>query len=55
YPRAQAVGGCAIHNALQDCVAGLKPNFDFLETTFKDPSWELDNMWDYFVRIERNL
>ncbi|KAJ7453413.1 hypothetical protein FB451DRAFT_1281210 [Mycena latifolia] len=55
YPRAQAVGGCAIHNALQNCVAGLKPIFDFLETTFNDPSWKLENMWDYFVRIERNL
>ncbi|KAJ7637785.1 hypothetical protein B0H17DRAFT_1106607 [Mycena rosella] len=54
YPRAQAVGGCAIHNALTNCVAGLKPNFDLLETTFDDPSWKLDNMWDYFVRIERN-
>ncbi|KAJ7901015.1 hypothetical protein B0H14DRAFT_1362814 [Mycena olivaceomarginata] len=55
YPRAQAVGGCAIHNALQNSVASLKPNFDFLEATFNDPSWKLDNMWDYFVRIERNL
>ncbi|KAJ7832964.1 hypothetical protein B0H13DRAFT_1653996 [Mycena leptocephala] len=55
YPRAQAVGGCAIHNALTNCVAGLKPNFDFLESTFNDSSWKLDNMWDYFVRIERNL
>ncbi|KAF7378457.1 Choline dehydrogenase [Mycena sanguinolenta] len=55
YPRAQGVGGCALHNALVNCMAGLKPNFDALETTFNDPSWSLDTVWDYFVRIERNL
>jgi hypothetical protein len=47
--------GCAIHNVLTNCVAGLKPNFDLLESTFNDSSWNLNNMWDYFVRIERNL
>ncbi|KAJ6495081.1 hypothetical protein C8R45DRAFT_986063 [Mycena sanguinolenta] len=55
YPRAQGIGGCALHNALVNCMAGLKPNFDGLETTFNDPSWSLDSVWDYFVRIERNL
>lgn len=55
YPRAQGLGGCALHNAEINVVAGLKPNFDSLQTTFNDASWSLDNMWNYFVRIERNL
>ena len=55
YPRAQGLGGCALHNAMINVVAGLKPNFNSLQTTFNDPSWSFDNMWNYWIGIERNL
>src|ERR1700753_3687869 len=55
YPRSQGIGGCALHNAMINVLAGLRPNFDFLESTFNDPTWSFDNMWEYFIRIERNL
>ncbi|KAG9123179.1 hypothetical protein FRC07_000143 [Ceratobasidium sp. 392] len=54
YPRASAIGGCTVHNAL----IHLRPHDYDLNTwadTFKDPSWSADNMRRYLTNvIERN-
>ncbi|KAJ3815181.1 alcohol oxidase [Lentinula aff. lateritia] len=55
YPRARAVGGSTIHNAMINIIAETKTDFDNLAATFNDSTWSRDNMQNYFKRIEHNL
>ncbi|KAK7006193.1 choline dehydrogenase [Favolaschia claudopus] len=55
YPRARAIGGSTIHNALINNVADTKNDFDSLATMFNDPTWSYTNMRNYFKQIEHNL
>lgn len=55
YPRARALGGSTIHNALVNVVTGTKDDFDSLAKMFSDDTWSFKNMWNYFKRIEHNL
>ncbi|KAJ3843490.1 alcohol oxidase [Lentinula raphanica] len=55
YPRARAVGGSTIHNALINIIAETKTDFDNLAAAFNDSTWSRDNMQNYFKRIEHNL
>ncbi|KAL0580776.1 hypothetical protein V5O48_001241 [Marasmius crinis-equi] len=55
YPRARALGGSTIHNALVDVIANTRPDFDGIAETFDDPSWSREHMQKTFKRMERNL
>ncbi|KAG6828259.1 hypothetical protein H0H92_008602 [Tricholoma furcatifolium] len=55
YPRARAVGGSTVHNAMINIIAGTRQDFDGLASTFNDSTWSRDNMQDYFRLIEDNL
>ncbi|KAG6915224.1 hypothetical protein DXG01_012643 [Tephrocybe rancida] len=55
YPRARALGGSTIHNAMINIIAGTRPDFDGLAQTFNDSTWSRENMQNYFRRIEHNL
>jgi choline dehydrogenase-like flavoprotein len=53
YPRAAALGGCTIHNALIT-IAGPDSDWDDLADYLGDDSWRSDRMRAYFQRMERN-
>ncbi|KAJ3930929.1 MAG: hypothetical protein NXY57DRAFT_267621 [Lentinula lateritia] len=55
YPRARAVGGSTIHNAMINIIAETETDFDNLAASFNDSTWSRDNMQNYFKRIEHNL
>ncbi|KAJ6620004.1 hypothetical protein B0H10DRAFT_1114433 [Mycena sp. CBHHK59/15] len=55
YPRARALGGSTVHNAMVNDIAGTERDFDNLATMFNDSTWSYDNMRNYFKRIEHNL
>ncbi|KAJ6546836.1 hypothetical protein B0H19DRAFT_1162702 [Mycena capillaripes] len=55
YPRARALGGSTIHNAMINVIAGTKTDFDGIADTFSDSSWSRSNMQAYFKKIEMNL
>ncbi|KAK7052487.1 choline dehydrogenase [Favolaschia claudopus] len=55
YPRAAAIGGCTIHNAMANNIGGLRGTFDKLAKMFNDNTWTRDNMQKFWVLIERNL
>ncbi|KAJ7340809.1 hypothetical protein DFH08DRAFT_1012999 [Mycena albidolilacea] len=55
YPRAQAIGGSTVHNALLNNIAVTGGDFDNLATMFNDSTWTYENMRSYFKRIEHNL
>ncbi|KAF7353770.1 Choline dehydrogenase [Mycena venus] len=55
YPRARALGGSTIHNAMINIIAGTKTDFNDIATKFKDQSWSRRNMQKYFQKIEKNL
>ncbi|KAJ7340778.1 hypothetical protein DFH08DRAFT_245159 [Mycena albidolilacea] len=55
YPRARAVGGSTVHNAMANNIAVTRGDFDNLATMFDDPTWSYENMRSYFKRIEHNL
>ncbi|KAH0581289.1 hypothetical protein H2248_012388 [Termitomyces sp. 'cryptogamus'] len=56
YPRARALGGSTIHNAMINIISGTRQDFDGLATAFNDSTWSRDNMQlTYFRRIEDNL
>ncbi|KAF7368742.1 Choline dehydrogenase [Mycena venus] len=55
YPRARALGGSTIHNAMINIIAGTQTDFNDIATTFDDQSWSRSNMQDYFKKIEQNL
>ncbi|KAF8182990.1 hypothetical protein K438DRAFT_1546912, partial [Mycena galopus ATCC 62051] len=55
YPRASAIGGCTIHNAVDNNIGGLHQTLDTLARTFNDSTWTRDNMQSFYALIERNL
>ncbi|KAF8191553.1 hypothetical protein K438DRAFT_1591155 [Mycena galopus ATCC 62051] len=55
YPRARALGGSTIHNAMINIIAGTQTDFDDISTNFEDASWTRSNMQEYFKKIEKNL
>ncbi|KAG6916041.1 hypothetical protein DXG01_008665 [Tephrocybe rancida] len=55
YPRARALGGSTVHNAMINIIAGTRQDFDGLAATFNDKTWSRNNMQEYFRRIEHNL
>ncbi|KAF7298412.1 Choline dehydrogenase [Mycena kentingensis (nom. inval.)] len=54
YPRAGALGGSTIHNAMINIIAGTRRDFDKLVSITGDSSWSRDNMQSYYKKIERN-
>ena len=54
YPRARALGGSTVHNAVVNVVGNLRRDFANFEQMFGS-SWSLDSVWEYFKLIERNL
>ncbi|KAJ7684445.1 hypothetical protein DFH06DRAFT_1155672 [Mycena polygramma] len=55
YPRARALGGSTIHNAMINIIAGTKLDFDGIAEAFDDQTWSRNNMQEYFKKIEMNL
>jgi choline dehydrogenase-like flavoprotein len=53
YPRAAALGGCTIHNAMIS-VAGHDSDWDELADFLKDESWRGARMREYFKKLEYN-
>jgi choline dehydrogenase len=52
YPRAQGVGGCTIHNAM-NTVCGPSEDWDEIAEATGDESWVGERMRRYFQRVER--
>ncbi|KAK7020051.1 hypothetical protein R3P38DRAFT_3198621 [Favolaschia claudopus] len=44
YPRSAGIGGCTIHNAGENSIAGMRQQFDAISLTFNDPTWSRDNI-----------
>ncbi|KAJ7253476.1 hypothetical protein C8J57DRAFT_1237287 [Mycena rebaudengoi] len=55
YPRARALGGSTIHNALVNNIAATERDFDDIATLFNDSTWSYKSMRTYFKRLEHNL
>ncbi|KAJ7923610.1 hypothetical protein B0H13DRAFT_1864753 [Mycena leptocephala] len=55
YPRVSAIGGCTIHNAMENSIGGLRQIFDKIARMFTDSSWTRDNMQRFYALLERNL
>jgi choline dehydrogenase-like flavoprotein len=53
YPRASALGGCTVHNAMIT-IAGPDSDWDDLADFLKDRSWSGRSMRRYFQRLEHN-
>ncbi len=53
YPRAAALGGCTVHNAMIT-IAGPDADWDDLADYLGDDSWRSERMRPYFQRLERN-
>jgi len=53
YPRAAALGGCTVHNAMIT-IAGPDSDWDDLADFLRDDSWRAAVMRPYFERLERN-
>jgi choline dehydrogenase-like flavoprotein len=53
YPRAAALGGCTVHNAMIT-IAGPDSDWDDLADFLGDDSWRGNRMRFYFERLERN-
>ncbi|MEQ8764814.1 MAG: GMC oxidoreductase [Planctomycetota bacterium] len=53
YPRAAALGGCTVHNAMIT-IAGPDSDWDELAELLEDPSWRAQSMRPHFQRLERN-
>ena len=53
YPRAAAVGGCTVHNAMIT-IAGPDSDWDQLAHHLGDSSWRGEVMRGYFKRLEHN-
>ena len=52
YPRAAALGGCTVHNAMIT-IAGPDADWDDLADFLNDPTWRGASMRQYFERLER--
>ncbi|KAJ7280597.1 oxidoreductase [Mycena rebaudengoi] len=55
YPRASAIGGCTIHNAMENIIGGLRQTFDNIAQMFTDSTWSRDNMQSFYALLEHNL
>ncbi|KAJ7096894.1 hypothetical protein C8R44DRAFT_812396 [Mycena epipterygia] len=55
YPRARALGGSTVHNAMLNNVADTQQDFNNLASMFNDQTWSYNNMRKYFNRIEDDL
>ncbi|KAJ7579812.1 hypothetical protein C8J56DRAFT_834518 [Mycena floridula] len=55
YPRARAIGGCTVHNAMVSGIGGTEGNFNDIAKTFNDQSWSRINMQNHFKLLEHNL
>jgi choline dehydrogenase-like flavoprotein len=53
YPRAAALGGCTVHNAMIT-ITGADADWDDLAVFLRDDSWKSEYMRAYFQRLERN-
>jgi choline dehydrogenase-like flavoprotein len=53
YPRASALGGCTVHNAMIT-IAGPDADWDELAEFLRDESWSGNRMRNYFQRLECN-
>ena len=53
YPRAAALGGCTVHNAMIT-IAGPDSDWDDLADFLRDDSWRSEVMRPYFQKLERN-
>ena len=53
YPRAAALGGCTVHNAMIT-IAGPDSDWDDLADFISDDSWRAGVMRSYFQKLERN-
>ncbi len=53
YPRAAALGGCTVHNAMIT-IAGPDSDWDDLADFLKDESWRGTRMRAYFQQLEHN-
>ena len=53
YPRAAALGGCTVHNAMITAV-GPRGDWDDLADFLGDESWRADRMRYFFRRLERS-
>lgn len=53
YPRAAALGGCTVHNAMIT-IAGPDSDWDDLADFLRDDSWRSEVMRPYFQKIECN-
>ncbi|KAI0404863.1 choline dehydrogenase mitochondrial precursor [Xylaria palmicola] len=51
YPRYGGLGGCSEHNALVSILPS-KNDFNYIRDLLNDPSWDTDNMRQYFQKIE---
>ncbi|MDZ4877611.1 MAG: Oxygen-dependent choline dehydrogenase [Chroococcidiopsis cubana SAG 39.79] len=52
YPRAGALGGCTIHNAMI-MVYPNNADWEYIAELTGDPSWRAENMRKYFERLEQ--
>ncbi|KAF7292086.1 Choline dehydrogenase [Mycena indigotica] len=55
YPRARALGGSTIHNAMINHIGLTRKDFDAIAGMFNDSTWSYDHMRSYFTKLERNL
>ncbi|QPG95457.1 hypothetical protein C2857_000744 [Epichloe festucae Fl1] len=53
YPRAGALGGCTVHNALVSILPDDK-DWQYIANLTNDKTWQPDNMRRYFERLEKN-
>ncbi|WP_206108119.1 GMC oxidoreductase [Paludisphaera soli] len=53
YPRAAALGGCTVHNAMIT-IAGPDSDWDEMAVYLDDDSWRSTAMRTYFQKLERN-
>ncbi|KAJ8130983.1 hypothetical protein O1611_g2642 [Lasiodiplodia mahajangana] len=51
YPRYGGLGGCSEHNALVSLLPS-RNDFNYIRDLTKDPSWDTDNMRQYFEKFE---
>ena len=51
YPRASAIGGCTIHNAMIT-LSGPADDWNAIASLVDDQSWNSERMRDYFERLE---
>ncbi|KAI1131683.1 choline dehydrogenase mitochondrial precursor [Nemania abortiva] len=51
YPRYGGLGGCSEHNALVSLLPS-RNDFNYIRDITKDPSWDTDNMRQYFEKFE---